>query len=50
MTYGIGAAGLPQSASPARKALAKQLMAYLMFYDQLLANPVGQRREAVFVQ
>lgn len=41
-TYGIGAAGLPQSASPARHALAKQLKAYLMFYDQLLANQFAQ--------
>lgn len=42
MTYGIGAAGLPQSAPPARHALAKQLKAYLMFYDQLLANQFAQ--------
>lgn len=42
MTYGIGAAGLPQSAPPARRALAKQLKAYLMFYDQLLANQFAQ--------
>jgi hypothetical protein len=42
LTYGIGAAGLPQSAAPARRALAKQLKAYLMFYDQLLANQFAQ--------
>ena len=42
MTYGIGAAGLPQSVPPARHALAKQLKAYLMFYDQLLANQFAQ--------
>jgi hypothetical protein len=42
ITYGIGAAGLPQSAPPARHALAKQLKAYLMFYDQLLANQFAQ--------
>src|SRR6185436_13771689 len=38
MTYGIGPAGLPQSASRERRAQAKQLKAYLLFYDQLLAN------------
>jgi hypothetical protein len=42
VVYGIGAAGLPQSASIERKALAKQLKAYLMFYDQLLANQFSQ--------
>jgi hypothetical protein len=42
LNYGIGAAGLPQSAAPARHALAKQLKAYLMFYDQLLANQFAQ--------
>lgn len=42
MVYGIGAAGLPQSAPPERKALAMQLKAYLMFYDQLLANQFTQ--------
>jgi hypothetical protein len=40
--YGIGATGLPQSASPERKAMAKQLKAYLMFFDQLLANQYAQ--------
>ena len=42
MAYGIGSAGLPRSASPERKAQAKQLKAYLMFYDQLLANQFAQ--------
>jgi len=42
MTYGVGATGLPQSEPPARHALAKQLKAYLMFYDQLLANQFAQ--------
>jgi hypothetical protein len=42
MVYGIGAAGLPQSASPERKVQAKQLKAYMMFYDQLLANQFAQ--------
>ncbi|MFN0195042.1 MAG: hypothetical protein ACKVP5_24200 [Aestuariivirga sp.] len=40
--YGVGAAGLSRSASPERKAQAKQLKAYLMFYDQLLANQFAQ--------
>ncbi len=42
MSYGIGPAGLPQSASPERRAQAKQLKAYLLFYDQLLANYFAQ--------
>ena len=40
--YGIGELGLPASASPKRKAQAKQLQAYLMFFDQLLANYFAQ--------
>jgi hypothetical protein len=40
--YGIGEMGLPDSASPQRKAQAKQLKAYLMFFDQLLANYFAQ--------
>jgi hypothetical protein len=40
--YGVGAMGLPDSAPPARKALAKQLKAYLMFFDQILANDFAQ--------
>ena len=40
--YGIGTAGLSETASPERKAQAKQLKAYLMFYDQLLANYFAQ--------
>ncbi len=40
--YGIGASGLPASASPERKAQSKQLKAYLMFFDQLLANYFAQ--------
>ena len=40
--YGIGAAGLPESASPERQAQSKQLKAYLMFFDQLLANYFAQ--------
>lgn len=45
-TYGIGAMGLPDSASPQRKAQAKQLKAYLMFFDQLLANYFAQLASA----
>ncbi|MCP4699277.1 MAG: hypothetical protein GY862_20880 [Gammaproteobacteria bacterium] len=40
--YGIGAMGLPDSAPPLRKAQAKQLQAYLLFFDQLLANCFSQ--------
>lgn len=42
LTYGIGEIGLPASASEARKAQAKQLQAYLMIFDQLLANYFAQ--------
>ncbi|APR88498.1 hypothetical protein A7982_13847 [Minicystis rosea] len=42
MLYGVGEMGLPDSATPARKAQAKQLRAYLMFFDQLLANAFTQ--------
>ncbi len=42
LLYGIGAAGLPDSASPQRVAQSKQLKAYLMFFDQLLANYFAQ--------
>lgn len=41
-TYGIGAMGLPASAKPERQAQAKQLKAYLLFYDQILANYFAQ--------
>jgi len=36
--YGIGDTGLPDSSSDLRKAQAKQLKAYLLFFEQLLAN------------
>lgn len=42
ITYGIGDAGLPESSTSLRKAQAKQLKAYLMFYDQVLANFFSQ--------
>jgi hypothetical protein len=37
-TYGIGVYGLNSNASTARKAQAKQLKAYLLFFDQILAS------------
>jgi hypothetical protein len=40
--YGVGLAGLPANASPARRAQAQQLRAYLLFFDQLLANAQAQ--------
>lgn len=36
--YGIGEIGLNESASPERKAKAKQLKGYLLFFDQILAS------------
>lgn len=45
-TYGIGAFGLPEKATPERKAQAKQLKAYLLFYDQLLADFFYQLKNA----
>lgn len=44
--YGIGAIGLPDTASTERKAQAKQLKAYLLFFDQLLANYFAQLAHA----
>lgn len=43
--YGIGAEGLPTTTSDLRKAQAKQLKAFLMFFDQLLANYLAQLDE-----
>ncbi len=37
-TYGVGPAGLPPSATVERNAQANQLKAYLLFYDQILAD------------
>ncbi|MGZ4037137.1 MAG: hypothetical protein ACXVPQ_04865, partial [Bacteroidia bacterium] len=42
LTYGIGPDGLPDSSTDLRKAQAKQLKAYLMFFDQLLADYLSQ--------
>ncbi len=40
--YGVGPAGLPADATPEQRARALQLRAYLLFFDQLLANGEGQ--------
>jgi hypothetical protein len=40
--YGIGELGLPDSAPEKRKAQAKQLKAYLLFFEQILANYFAQ--------
>ncbi|TCD01777.1 hypothetical protein [Pedobacter psychroterrae] len=40
--YGIGEIGLQDSAPEARKAQAKQLKAYLLFFEQILANYFAQ--------
>lgn len=40
--YGIGELGLPPSAPNLRKAQAKQLKAYLIFFEQILANFYAQ--------
>jgi uncharacterized protein len=41
-TYGTGQTGLPESAGAARKSQAKQLKAYLLFFEQALANYFAQ--------
>ncbi|HET6989946.1 MAG TPA: hypothetical protein VFJ43_01425, partial [Bacteroidia bacterium] len=42
IVYGIGTPGLPATASVERRAQAKQLKGYLLFFDQLLANYLSQ--------
>lgn len=42
VNFGIGTDGLPYSVSSKRKAQAKQLSAYLTFFDQILANYFSQ--------
>jgi uncharacterized protein len=42
LTYGTGLAGLPLDSTPERLAQAKQLKAYLLFFEQLLANYLSQ--------
>ncbi|HEX5172263.1 MAG TPA: hypothetical protein VFW11_23970 [Cyclobacteriaceae bacterium] len=46
ITYGIGEAGLASTSTDERKAQSKQLKAYLMFYDQTLANFFAQLSHA----
>ena len=41
-TYGIGPEGLPSTASPLRRAQAKQLKTYLLAFEQLLGNAFAQ--------
>jgi hypothetical protein len=40
--YGLSAVGLPSTATDERRCLALQLKAYLLFFDQLLANYFAQ--------
>ncbi len=42
LNYGIGMEGLPESASAERKAAAKQLKAYLLLFEQFLADYLAQ--------
>jgi hypothetical protein len=42
LTYGVGYEGLPSTASQERRAQAKQLKGYLLFYEQLLVNYLEQ--------
>ena len=42
LTYGVGADGLSDFATDLRKAQAKQLKAYLLFFEQLLVNYLSQ--------
>ncbi len=46
LTYGVGYDGLPSTASAQRKAQAKQLKAYLLFYEQILVNYLQQLANA----
>jgi hypothetical protein len=46
ITYGIGEAGLPSTATLARHAQARQLKAFLLFFDQLLADFLEQLKNA----
>jgi hypothetical protein len=41
-TYGVGPEGLPPTASPQRLAQARQLKAYLLFFEQLLVDYLSQ--------
>lgn len=44
--YGVGPLGLPDSAPPERRAQARQLAAYLLIFDQLLADAFAQLAHA----
>lgn len=44
--YGLGALGLPSTAPARRQAHARQLEAYLLLFDQLLANAFAQLAHA----
>ncbi len=45
MTYGIGNTGVSHTAPPERKAQSKQLIGYLLLFDQLLADYLEQLKE-----
>lgn len=42
LVYGTGSEGLPETSTELRKAQAKQLKGFLMFFDQLLADYLSQ--------
>jgi hypothetical protein len=42
VTYGIGEDGLPDNVPDLRKAQARQLKAYLLFFEQMLVNYLAQ--------
>lgn len=44
--YGIGQQGLPTTADALRQAQARQLKAYLLHFDQLMANYLRELKEA----
>ena len=46
LLYGVGLAGLSPTATLQRRAKARQLKAYLMFFDQMLANFFAQLAHA----
>lgn len=41
-TYGVGSKGIPGLVTEERKAQSKQLRAYLLLFDQLIANYIAQ--------
>lgn len=42
LVYGVSEGGIPETASPKRKAQALQLKGFLLFFDQLLSNYLAQ--------